>query len=55
MADRKPQNNGFPGKTQTHIPTLDPPQKPKRNKIWGEIWKGKGKRKLKKFTGDDDV
>ncbi|THG22251.1 hypothetical protein TEA_022563 [Camellia sinensis var. sinensis] len=32
MADRKPQNNGFPGKTQTHIPTLDPPQKPKRNK-----------------------
>ncbi|KAL7246727.1 hypothetical protein ACSBR2_001772 [Camellia fascicularis] len=32
MADRKPQNNGFSGQTQTHIPALDPPQKPKRNK-----------------------
>ncbi|KAL7246731.1 hypothetical protein ACSBR2_001775 [Camellia fascicularis] len=32
MADRKPQNNGFSGQTQTPIPALDPPQKPKRNK-----------------------
>ncbi|KAF5954802.1 hypothetical protein HYC85_007658 [Camellia sinensis] len=32
MADRKPQNNGFSGQTQTHIPALDSPQKPKRNK-----------------------
>ncbi|GMP47838.1 hypothetical protein CsSME_00015405 [Camellia sinensis var. sinensis] len=32
MADRKPQNNVFSGQTQTHIPALDPPQKPKRNK-----------------------
>ncbi|THG17225.1 putative polyol transporter 1 isoform X1 [Camellia sinensis] len=32
MADWKPQNNGFSGQTQTPIPALDPPQKPKRNK-----------------------
>ncbi|KAL7246839.1 hypothetical protein ACSBR2_001867 [Camellia fascicularis] len=32
MADRKPQNNGLSGQTQTPIPALDPPQKPKRNK-----------------------
>ncbi|CAL5387890.1 unnamed protein product [Camellia sinensis] len=31
MADRKPQNNGFSSETQTSIPALDPPQKPKRN------------------------
>ncbi|KAI8015201.1 Polyol transporter 5 [Camellia lanceoleosa] len=32
MADWKPKNNGFSGQTQTPIPALDPPQKPKRNK-----------------------